>query len=209
LIDSRTGAASIAGIELHNRHDLGDNIDVKVFGFGCPALLSKDLSEQAKSYITTVVADNDCIPRMSTATMLNAILDIGEYNWIPSARRDIEDFVHYVATYFPFLFTAMIQQRILSTLDDILADTTTLIPPATTKRMIPELFPPGTCVHFYRDGFGITGNVVPCTFFHELDVSRRMIDDHLFQTGYKLIFLDLMRQQHNDHFFRFEIDKER
>jgi hypothetical protein len=50
---------------------------VKVIGFGCPALVLKDMSKKTIDYMTTVVADNDCIPRMSTATMVNTILDIG------------------------------------------------------------------------------------------------------------------------------------
>jgi hypothetical protein len=200
------GAASIAGMELQ---DLDCVEKVKVIGFGCPALLSKDLSEKTLDYITTVVADNDCIPRMSTATMVNTILDIGSYNWIPYARRDIQEAIDQVqqsnsSSYLPsMLLTEDTKQRILSIVDDILPDNTPL---PEQQRMEPVLFPPGKCIHFYRDGFGISGNVVPCTFFKEIDFSRRMVHDHLFQTGYRLIFLDLMRQYHNNHYFRFEND---
>ena len=65
----------------------------------------------------------------------------------------------------------------------------------------------GKCIHFYRDGFGLAGAVVPCTFFSELDVNRRMIHDHLFVTGYRPLFLDLMRQHTNDQYFKFDVDK--
>jgi len=65
----------------------------------------------------------------------------------------------------------------------------------------------GKCIHFYRDGFGLAGAVVPCTFFNELDVNRRMIHDHLFVTGYRPLFLDLMRQHTNDQYFKFDVDK--
>jgi hypothetical protein len=65
----------------------------------------------------------------------------------------------------------------------------------------------GKCIHFYRDGFGLSGAIVPCTFFNELDVNRRMVHDHLFATGYRPIFLDLMRQYTNDQFFQFEVKK--
>lgn len=193
------GAASIAGMELNDQ----DNIEVKVIGFGCPSLVSEDLSKQAEKYITTVVSDNDCVPRMSAATMLNAVLDVGEFNWVTCARRDIEEVVEQVQDFLPSLFTDANKEKLLSVIDDLLLKTIT-IPDRTEKRMDPVLFPPGKCIHFYRDGYGISGSVVPCTFFGEIDISRRMVDDHLYHSGYQLIFLDLMRQHHNDHNFRFD-----
>jgi hypothetical protein len=193
------GAASIAGMELNDQ----DNIEVEVIGFGCPSLVSEDLSKQAETYITTVVSDNDCVPRMSAATMLNAVLDIGEFNWVPSARRDIEEVLEQVQDFGPILFTDAIKEKLLSIIDDLLLKTI-VIPDRTEKRMEPVLFPPGKCIHFYRDGYGISGSVVPCTFFGEIDISRRMVDDHQYHSGYQLIFLELMRQHHNDHNFRFD-----
>ena len=193
------GAASIAGMELNDQ----DNIEVEVIGFGCPSLLSEDLSKQAETYVTTVVSDNDCVPRMSAATMLNAVLDIGEFNWVPSARRDIEEVVEQVQDLLPSVFTDANKEKLMSVIDDLLLETV-IIPDRTEKRMDPVLFPPGKCIHFYRDGYGISGSVVPCTFFGEIDVSRRMVEDHLYHSGYQLIFLDLMRQHHNDHNFRFD-----
>ena len=38
-------------------------------------------------------------------------------------------------------------------------------------KMKPVLFPPGNCVHFYRDGIGISGTYVPCTFFNEVSLA--------------------------------------
>ena len=202
------GAASIAGMELQNGI-MDDHLSVQVIGFGCPALLSKELSEEAKEYVTTVIADDDCIPRTSTATMVNAILDISQYDWIPSARRDIIQAMDQVQWYFPTLLTDPNKQRLLQILDDWFERTATTkaFSSTTTKRMEPVLFPPGTCVHFYRDGYGISGSIVPCTFFEELIISRRMVEDHLYHSGYKQIFLDLMRQHHKDHYFQFEREK--
>lgn len=194
------GAASIAGMELQNKSFL----DVQVVGFGCPALLSEDLSKKAESYITTVVADNDCIPRMSTATMLNAILDIANYNWIPKAQRDVEDAIDQIEQNLPKFLGKGVAQTAHTILKSI--DKETLRPQQSEiprKRMQPLLFPPGKCIHFYRDGFGISGNVVPCNFFGALDFNRRMLHDHLY-TGYKIIFLDLMRQHTDNHSFQFD-----
>lgn len=33
------------------------------------------------------------------------------------------------------------------------------------------LFPPGRCIHMYRDGVGVSCVQVPCTFFNQLDVT--------------------------------------
>ena len=74
----------------------------------------------------------------------------------------------------------------------------------TTERMAPVLFPPGKIVHFYRDGLGISGSIVPCTFFDSITLNRRMIHDHLFHSGYEQIFLDVMRLHSKNHTFQFE-----
>ena len=195
------GAASIAAIELN---DLS-YIDVEVYGFGSPALLSKDLSETTKPFITTIVADNDVVPRLSAATLVNAILDVGQYDWLPNARRDISEALEQVQGFLPALISDESKSTIASTIEELLTKTVT-IPPKTEKRMEQVLYPAGKCIHFYRDGFGISGSEVPCTFFSEIDLSRRLIDDHLYYSGYKLIFLEMMRQYHNDHYFQFDID---
>ena len=73
------GAASIIAMEYDDEPDF----EVNVIGFGCPAILSKELSEKTKPYITTVVADDDCVPRLSAASVVNALLDIMEYDYVP------------------------------------------------------------------------------------------------------------------------------
>jgi len=194
------GAATIAGMELNELPEM----DVQVVGFGCPALLSKELSQQTESFVTTVVADNDCIPRTSSATMLNAILDIANFDWTPYAKQDLTEAVNEVSSYFPTLLKGY-KQTILDTVHGLpIRDVPTNIP---AKRAEPILYPPGKCIHLYRDGFGISGNVVPCTFFSELDINRRMLHDHTVDAGYQLIFLDLMRQHHEDHYFQFQKEK--
>jgi Lipase (class 3) len=52
------GAATIAAIELGD----DDKINIQqVVGFGCPALLSKDLAEQVSPFVSTIINDNDMI----------------------------------------------------------------------------------------------------------------------------------------------------
>ena len=66
------GAATIAAMNMNSdqfSRDIGnggDNnvkVSANVIGFGCPALLSQNLSLMTRNFVTTVIADNDVIPR--------------------------------------------------------------------------------------------------------------------------------------------------
>ena len=67
------GAATIAAMNMMNSNqfarDIGNGVDydvkvsANVIGFGCPALLSRDLSLMTRNFVTTVIADADVIPR--------------------------------------------------------------------------------------------------------------------------------------------------
>ena len=195
------GAGAIAGMEFH---DL-PNYNVEVYGFGCPALVSEELSLATKDYITTVVSDSDLVPRMSAASVANVLLDIMEHDWTDTARRDIEFTFEELLRAAPGLLSKSTVNRIMDNVDTMLETyAKPTISPATSERYTPVLFPPGTCVHLYRDGSGISGTIAPCQFFHEIDVTRRMVDDHLIPSGYQQIFLELMRQYYQDQYYRFE-----
>ena len=73
------GAAAIAAMEFKDH----PKMDVEVVGFGPPAMLSQKLSEGMKGYMTTVVADDDVVPRLSAATVINVLLDVMEYDYVP------------------------------------------------------------------------------------------------------------------------------
>ncbi|CAB9518250.1 Sn1-specific diacylglycerol lipase beta [Seminavis robusta] len=195
------GAASIIGMEWND----DPNLEVEVIGFGCPALLSKELSESTKGYITTVIADNDCVPRLSAAATVNALLDIMEFDYRSSARRDVKHSIEELQRMYPMIITKGLSRKITDFVDPLMEEMLAGSIKATSqKRMDPVLFPPGNIIHFYRDGVGVTGSVCPCEFFGELDINRRMVDDHLFFSGYQQIFLELMRQHHQDHYFSFD-----
>jgi hypothetical protein len=194
------GAAAIAGMELRDH----PKFDVNVIGFGCPALLSKKLAEQA-SYILTVVNDCDIVPRLSGIHLANLLLDIMEFDWLPFAKRDINHAIEELARRQPVLFTKDVTQHIRGVVEPLLDDLP--IEQNPVERIKPELYPPGRCVHLYRDGSGISGNIVPNVFFSEIDVSRTMIEDHLYHSGYEKVFLELMRSHKDDHHFRFDSTK--
>ena len=80
-------------------------------------------------------------------------------------------------------------------------------PTLNDHRAEPVLYPPGTCIHFYRNGVGISATYTPLSFFNEIDVRRTMMQDHLIDDGYRRIFLEVMRQYKRDHHFAFEEDE--
>ena len=197
------GAASIAGIEFHHMN----KFKVNVIGFGCPSLLSVELSKKYESLITSVIADSDMVPRMSGASLANLLLDIVEYDWTPYARRDIAHALAEAQAAYPYLLSQASSESLMTLVDSLLDSyVKPFISKPSGRRVTPELCPPGTCVHLYRDGSGIAGCFAPCSFFQEIDVTRRMLDDHKITSGYKKCFLELMRQYTNDHNFRFNED---
>jgi pimeloyl-ACP methyl ester carboxylesterase len=170
------GAASIAGMELYNT---SPKLEVKVIGFGCPALVSSDLAEKA-TYITTVVNDTDIVPRLSGITVANLLLDIMAFNWMPYAQRDIQYTLEELQKRHSRIFKETTAKKVTQTVEPLLEKHLkgTLLKDRAA-RFEPEVFPPGKCIHFYRDGSGVSGSYVPNTFFSEIDVTRRMIDGTL------------------------------
>ncbi|KAG7374533.1 lipase class 3 [Nitzschia inconspicua] len=157
-------AATIAGIEWND----DPTIKVEVVGFGCPALLSKDVSQKAEEFVTTVVADSDCIPRMSMASMVNTLMDVTELDVTPYARQDFQQTVDELQRFLPSLVDDKTKENILDNLNKLLP-TPPKVGEKGKKRMEVVLFPPGKIIHFYRDGYGVTGSVTPATFFDEIE----------------------------------------
>ena len=75
------GAATIAAMnmmdsdqfarDIGNGGDKNVKVSANVIGFGCPALLSQNLSLMTKNFVTTVIADADVIPRSESFEVLN------------------------------------------------------------------------------------------------------------------------------------------
>jgi len=201
-LGAATGA--IAGIEFND----DDRFDVEVVGFGCPALLSKDLSEQYKGIITTVVNDADMIPRMSGSTLAKAAVAIMKYDYTPKARRDAEQALNELQSNASMLFNKSDVKKAMRFVDKAIDQyiRPNIIQNADSRspEIEPELFPPGKCIHFYSDGYSVSGSYAPCTYFDELDLARTMLSDHLIKRGYRRLFLELMREYHDDEHFAFD-----
>lgn len=128
-------------------------------------------------------------------------------SFLPSrVRRDIEHTLTELQRLHPMIMgSAGSTDKVMDLLDPLLdKHLASGIKTATTERMEPVLFPPGKIVHFYRDGLGVSANIVPCTFFDSITINRRMIHDHLFHSGYEQIFLDVMRFHSQNHTFQFQ-----
>jgi hypothetical protein len=179
------GSAAIAAMELNSKPFGNARNDIQVsahaIGFGCPALLSKSLSLATKDYVTTVIADADFIPRMSGATLFNLLLDLRSFDYKKQAERDVEQALRELKGMLGFkiseddiqnvmgyvrrgLEKVGLSQEAPSALEFNANENET----KSVKRKEPVLFPPGECIHFYRDGSGISGSYVPCDFFDEV-----------------------------------------
>ncbi len=198
------GAGAIAAMEFNKLR----YIEAKAVGFGCPPVLSKDLSESTKDYITTIVCDSDVVPRMSGATISNVIMDVMLRPYKAMAMLDVQQILEAIDSNSPIKPSkeqrALILNYIEKGLDEEFEKHKVEYDPVEVV-----LFPPGKCIHLYRDGAGISGAYVPCTFFQEIDVSRTLIVDHGTADGYDRLFHELMRGHLNQIHFNFPHDVEK
>ena len=199
------GAGAVASIEFNDN----PKIEASAIGFGCPALLSKEVGDV--EFITTVVSDSDVVPRMSGASVRNAILDIMAYDWADAAYRDVQELIRVVRDNFKALpisddFEMKVLSYIRNMLDESIKPFTEQMDRDFGERLNPILIPPGKCIHFYRDGSGFSGKHIPCSYFDSLDITRTMLDDHLTPQGYHRSMLLFMRDVTNDIHFRFSHD---
>jgi Lipase (class 3) len=195
-------AAAIAAMEFHDH----DWIKVESIGFGCPSLLSRELSETTKDYITTVVADSDMVPRMSGASVANLLLDLLEFDWTDMALEDIEFTMDRAAASFPFSHLLPSKDVVLDWVKGFIEkEIKPTLKKEKRKRLSNVLIPPGACIHLYRDGVGYSTAYTPCSFFTSIDLTRTLIDDHLVVPGYHRAMLTVMRDRENDFNVRFSI----
>ena len=185
------GAGAIAAMELYNAQDR--RIQVQMIGYGCPAIVTKNLAEQTSDYITTFINDSDIVPRLSGLSLTNLLYDIIEFDWMPYAQKDVQTVFHDLQEFQPILFNAdtvtTMKNIITPILESIHHDT--YIPSGTIPRLDVELYPPGKCIHIYRTGHGPeeqqspphrSACYVPNWFYNQIDVNKHMIDGRLLFT---------------------------
>ncbi len=190
------GAAAIAAMEF-NDHDW---IKVKSIGFGCPSLLSRELSEATKKYVTTVVADSDIIPRMSGASIVNLLLNLIEFDWTDMALEDINFTVDRAASTFSLSSFLPRKEVVLEWAKTYIErEVKPKLRNEERTRMSSLLIPPGDCIHFYRDGVGYSSVYTPCSFFDNIELSRTLVDDHLIVPGYHRALVSIVRDWEKNH----------
>lgn len=190
------GAASIAAFEFNQV----DGIEAKSIGFGCPPLVSLELAEEARDYITNVIFDWDMVSRLSPAAMVNFLLDVMEFDWTDDARRDVQRMLSHLKKRSPGIVsdnivTDNVVEKGMSVTDKMIEQ---LIRPTikekSSERVEQRLFVPGKCIHFYRDGEKIQGAICPNTFPAELDLHHRMLKDHSIRVGYDELFVYILNE---------------
>ena len=197
------GAASIACIEFNQN----DKIEATCVGFGCPALLTKELSKEWESRITTIVCDADCVARMSKGTVSNLMLDIMSNDWTDAALRDVRQLSQVVRDNIPFELPQDKVDEALGWVSENLAKNVKPdIEKVSRERSDVQLFPPGKCIHMWRNGAGVSMHYVPCDFFNQMDVCPSMVSDHLIPSGYNRILHDIAREKNKDSTFFFRND---
>ncbi|KAG7356857.1 lipase class 3 [Nitzschia inconspicua] len=198
------GAAAIAAMELRE-HDF---LKVEAVGFGCPSLLSKDLADSTKDFITTVVNDADIIPRMSGASMTNLVLDLFEYDWTDDALDDVKFTLSRAKETFSFGHVLPDVDTVLNWVADVLTKEVRPKYQNLEKRdRLPSLLiPPGTCIHTFRDGYGFSATYVPCRMFESVEFSLTLIDDHMISSGYNRAMLGAAQDIDREYSFKFQND---
>lgn len=162
-------------------------------------MLDINQSEETKSYITTVVTDSDVVSRMSGPTVANNILDIMSYDWTQTAMQDLSLWLDTIE--FP-----IDKDGILAWANETLAQKYLPHLEKSQERIEQVLFPPGNCIHLWRNGAGWSGTYTPCSFFDSVEYSRTLLSDHLIEPGYHSALLGLAREEKNDLNFHFHHD---
>lgn len=208
LSNHRAGTAALASLEFNDQDC--DAVEAHSLGFGTPAVVSKNLSESLQQSVTTVIHDADAVPRMSGATLANAWLRIVRYNWTDDALEDLQQLLNFIQENVPSMVAGVLltddtKEKIVKWFTSFLISQNNL-PYIESSGFEPVLFPPGECIHVYRDGVQWQGNVMPCHRFSELEVVRHLIDDHLIPNGYYVGLLNFLRGAKKDWNWQFAHD---
>mmetsp|Transcript_1554 Transcript_1554/g.3432 ORF Transcript_1554/g.3432 Transcript_1554/m.3432 type:complete len:568 (-) Transcript_1554:1208-2911(-) len=192
------GAAAIACIEFNENHP--DLIEAHSIGFGCPALLSEDLSKKWDKHITTLVNESDMIPRMSGATVANLIINFLEFDYTPWMMDDLHQLSNRLLRMMPQILPAMRRTDFERWFCEQMSKNSKWFKARSLARQEVLLFPPGRCLHMYNLPTSVQCVEVPCTFFNEFDATSTMVDNHkpMSSTGYYVTLLQYLRTRSGD-----------
>mmetsp|Transcript_11327 Transcript_11327/g.18232 ORF Transcript_11327/g.18232 Transcript_11327/m.18232 type:complete len:155 (+) Transcript_11327:3-467(+) len=118
--------------------------------------------------------------------------------------NDVKQFVDMIAENNSYLLPEEKKEDVMKWFMDQIDKNMKLITGLERRDVV--LYPPGKCIHFYRDGVGISAVEAPCDLFNEFDVTRTMVDDHLVPTGYEIVLTETMRSHLKNSKFNFNND---
>ena len=203
------GTAALASLEFNAAKSNDGAIEAHSLGFGTPAIVSKELSLALKTSVTTVINDADCVPRMSGATLVNAWIKAASYqDWMDEAQHDIRLLMNVMKENFPFpdLIETLLG-GLLVWLDNTKEKQQRPIQNETKKfHAEPLLFPPGDCIHLYRDSTQWQCVYMPCIKFDEIEAVGHLVWDHLIPSGYYVGLLQYVRGLTRDWNWSFDPD---
>ncbi|CAB9513458.1 Lipase (class 3) [Seminavis robusta] len=206
------GAAAIAAIEFNDY----DFIEASAIGFGSPGTLSPELSAAYQDIITTIVSDADVVPRIGVTSIIHLHLRLMAHSPGPSLWEDVSEFVEDLRTKLPSKVVDVLlggKEKLSNKLEEMIgpkkyphveALEEFLKSQETNSSQIGCCEPPGTCIHFFRDGISYSAAFTPCSYFSEVEFVSTMIDDHMVRAGYHRALVTLARDLLDDLDFRFE-----
>lgn len=180
LVGHSLGGASAALLAImlrkKSKEELGFSPDIiSAVGFGIPPCVSREIAESCASYVSTVVLQDDIVPRLSAASLARLRSEILKTDWASVMEKEdlkhivdivtnaklvvssIQDVAHKLADY-----AKVVTASASSDVKDpprLQSSTQVLNPESEEHVYVPEdLFLPGTLYYLQRDVENINGN---------------------------------------------------
>ncbi|CAJ1409148.1 unnamed protein product, partial [Effrenium voratum] len=184
LVGHSLGAAVAASCAVQLRSH-GGGLSVRCVCFAPPATVDPSTALDCKGYVTSVVHDDDVIPRMQIRSLLQLYHDVGSYNWLPRALEMVrnlrQDPQGWVLEYGDYAFGLPLEERLESLWRAQLEKSKELKEVEAEYGHIQPLRIPGFVVHLYRSpsecGYGATQEEAAA--LEHIELSPTMVTDHM------------------------------
>lgn len=174
------GTAVLAAMQLRQSESMANVImsvvgpwtRVRCYAFATPAVVSLGLADSswARSFIHSVVHDDDVVPRTSTHSMAALHNTVARHDWRPHAKRELMRALDCDDT--SLVYKEMCT-RFLDPAKSPIGIRSVAMP------MEQQLYVPGTIVHVYRGPSGYVAAMIPATDLGEVKLSSTLLEDHL------------------------------
>eukprot|EP00040_Diaphanoeca_grandis_P020749 m.110343 g.110343 ORF g.110343 m.110343 type:complete len:530 (-) comp28030_c0_seq1:91-1680(-) len=166
--------AALSAIKMRTQLGLLEGLQVQCFGFATPACVGPKLASSsfAKNFITTVIHDDDVIPRVSLSNVATFRTTMCEYDWKSVTRRNLVSY-----------FNGDEKDYVFQQLDGLLQNVPHTSPPVAELLNDVELCVPGKVIHLVRSPTQKYQmfSTEPQMFSH-MKISQTMLSDHLLSS---------------------------